>query len=253
MKPRTGEVPVRDDETLDELGHGHIRVIQKAWGYRFSVDAVLLADFAAKAGWPDKARVVDLGTGSGIISLLMAKKLTSACFTGVELQEEMAEMATRSVRLNGLQSRVEIVNADVRDIGRRAGTRSFDGAVCNPPYRRVSSGRTNPEAQKALARHEIKGSLTVMMRAARASLRPGGRVFAVFPASRIVYLVGSLRSTGLGLSRIRMVHHRPGSPAQLVLAEAVAGAPEGTEILAPLILHDDKGEYSEEMSKIYSF
>lgn len=253
MKSAGGEVTVYNDETLDELGYGHVRIIQKARGYRFSVDAVLLADFAARARWARNAEIVDLGTGSGVISLLMARKLPSARFTGVELQEEMAEMASRSVYLNGLESRVEIVKTDVRDLGRRAGARPFDGAVCNPPYQPVSAGRMNPAKQKAIARHEIKGSLAVMMQAARASLRPGGRVFTVFPASRIGYLVGSLRATGLGLSRMRMVHHRPGSPAQLVLAEAVSGSAKETEISAPLVLHDDKGEYSEEMAGIYAF
>jgi len=253
VKSAGGEGPVREDETLDELGYGHVRIIQKARGYRFSVDAVLVADFAAHAQWRPNARIVDLGAGSGVIALLMAKRLSSARFTGVELQEEMAEMASRSVRLNDLASRVEIVNTDVRLLPRRVGARPFDGAVCNPPYQPVSAGRMNPTKQKAIARHEIKGSLAVMMRAARASLRPGGRVFTVFPASRIVYLVGSLRATGLGLARMRMVHHRPGSQAQLVLVEAVAGSVEGVEIDAPLILYDDQGEYSEAMARIYAF
>ena len=176
----------QDGETIDEFFHGRLRVLQKKKGYRFSIDSLLLADFVTlKKG----DRVVDLGTGSGIVALVLALRFPTARIAEIEIQEELADMAERSVALNGLTDRITIYPGDVKKIRKLLEPQSFDVAVFNPPYRKLNSGRINPNGERAIARHEVKGTIDDFLSAARYLLKYAGRVYLVYPAARSLSLI----------------------------------------------------------------
>ena len=237
------------DETLDHLSPGNLKILQKKKGYRFSIDSILLAHFVRlKEG----QKVVDLGTGSGVIPIILAIKVKSTEIWGVEIQEELAEMAKRNIEINHLQDRVHILKGDARNLADRMESEEFDIVLTNPPYRKIRSGRLNPQREKAIARHEIKGSLTDMAKIAFRLLRPKASFYLVYPAVRIADLITCLRENHLEPKRLRLVHPNMEKGAQLILVEAIKGGGPGVEIHPPLFIHDLNGQYSEEMRSIYS-
>jgi tRNA1Val (adenine37-N6)-methyltransferase len=237
------------DETLDHLLSGTIKIFQKKKGYRFSIDSILLADFIhLKEG----QRVVDLGTGSGIIPLILATKVKTTEIWGVEIQGELAEIAKRNIEINHLHGRVHILKGDARNLARQMESEGFDIVLTNPPYRKIRSGRLNPERQKAIARHEITGSLADMAKIAFRLLRPKASFYVVYPAVRIADLITRIRESHLEPKRLRLVYPNVRKAAQLILVEAIKGASPGLEIHPPLFIHDLDGRYTEELRSIYS-
>lgn len=235
-------------ETLDVIRGGEIKVLQKKRGYRYSIDAVLLADYIKlKPG----ERVLDLGTGSGIVSLVLAARFRNVDVTGMEIQEELAGMARRSVQLNGLNERVTILCGDIRNIGEFLEHRSFDVACTNPPYRKLLSGRVNADHERAIARHEIKGTITDFIAAARYVLKEGGRLYCIYPARRAVELIAEMRQQGMEPKRARMVHTNRSSRADFILVEGVKGGGEEMDFAPPLFIYGEDGGYSEEMEAIF--
>lgn len=239
----------RDGETIDEFFRGRLRVLQKEKGYRFSVDAMLLADFVTLRRGD---RVVDLGTGSGIIALILALRFPEARIAEVEIQKDLADMAGRSVALNGLEDRIRVCPGDVKDIRRLFDPQSFDAAVFNPPYRRLNSGRINPDSQRAVARHEITGTIDDFLASARYLLKDSGRIYVIYPAARAVQLIARMRGNGVEPKRLRIVHTNSTSGGVFILAEGVKGAGEEAEILPPLFIYRDDGRYSDEVEGILS-
>jgi tRNA1Val (adenine37-N6)-methyltransferase len=244
-----GDLHTRDGETVDAILDGRLRIIQKKKGYRFSLDALLLAHFAALREGDD---LIDLGTGSGIIALILAQRFLCGRVLGIDIQEELAAMAKRSVVLNGLEGCVEIRIGDVRRPETLCGPQSFSVAVFNPPYRRLRSGRMNPDPGKALARHEISGTAADFLAAAVHALRPEGRVFAIYPATRMVELLMRMRERRIEPKRLRLVHSSHDSSAAFVLLEGVKGGREGLKVLPPLFIHEEAGGYTPEMMQIFS-
>ncbi|UCD71169.1 MAG: tRNA1(Val) (adenine(37)-N6)-methyltransferase [Syntrophobacterales bacterium] len=237
------------DETLDHLFPGNIKIFQKKKGYRFSIDSILLAHFVRlKEG----QKVVDLGTGSGVIPIILAKKAKSTEIWGVEIQDELAKMAKRNIEINHLQGRVHILQGDARNLVNRMESEEFDIVLTNPPYRKIRSGRLNPQRQKAIARHEIKGSLTDMAKIGFCLLRPKASFYLVYPAVRIADLITCVRESHLEPKRLRLVHPNMEKGAQLILVEAIKWGRPGVEIHPPLFIYDLNGQYSEEMRSIYS-
>jgi tRNA1Val (adenine37-N6)-methyltransferase len=168
-----------EEETLDEILDGHLRVFQKKKGYRFSLDSILLAHFVSLK---QRARFIDIGCGNGIILVILAKLFPNANCVGLEIQENLSTLAKKNSQINDLESRVEIFSGDARNIENIFPAHSFDTVIFNPPYRKLKSGRINPQLEKAIARHEIKGSLKDFLHAAQYLLKPGGRVFTISPA-----------------------------------------------------------------------
>jgi tRNA1Val (adenine37-N6)-methyltransferase len=240
--------PHREDETVDEILGGRLRIIQKKQGYRFSLDALLLAHFAAAR---EGETVVDLGTGSGIIALTLAGLGRCRKVVGIDIQEAFVTMAWRSAVLNGLAGRVEIRCADVRHPETFCPADSFDCAVFNPPYRRLRSGRMNLDQGKALARHEIEGSVADFLSAAARILRVGGRVAAIYPATRMVELLFRMRGLHLEPKRLQIVHSRAGARGEFVLVEGVRGGREALTVLPPLFIYGEENRYTEEMEAIF--
>jgi tRNA1Val (adenine37-N6)-methyltransferase len=237
------------DETLDHLLPGNIKILQKKKGYRFSIDSILLAHFVRLQ---EGQKVLDLGTGSGIIPIILATKVKTTEIWGVEIQEELADIAKRNIAMNNLQGCVHIVKGDARNLPDRIGSERFDIVLTNPPYRKIRSGRINPLREKAIARHEIKGSLTDMAKIAFRLLRPKASFYLVYPAVRAADLITYVRESHLEPKRLRLVHPNREKGAQLILVEASKGGGPGVEIHPPLFIHDLNGQYSEEMRSIYS-
>lgn len=237
------------DETLDDLRVGGVKIIQPRSGYRFSLDPLLLCAFAQI---PETAKVVDLGTGSGVIPLLLASADKGREFVGVELQAELAERAERSVTLNGLSARVRIVCADVRELPDEFVPGSVVAVVTNPPYRNPVSGRVAPGAERGAARHELAGGLTDFLRTATFLLNNRGRFFIVYLAERLAELLDEMRTFRLEPKRLRLVHSRAGEPAKLVLVEGRKNARPGLTVEAPLIVYREGTgrDYTEEMEKL---
>ena len=235
------------DESLDTLIDGKLRLYQSRGGYRFSLDALLLAHFVTVK---PRRRVVDLGAGNGTIALLLSHLHPTASITGVEVQAAMAERARRSVALNRLDDRLAIVAGDWRDAGKLFAPASFDVVVSNPPFRKPSSGRISSNRERQLARHELKGSLPEFLCAAAYLLGAKGRLALIYSAERAVELLAALRGAGLEPKRLRWVHSFVDAEALLVLVEAVKGGRSGVEVAAPLFIYRTGKEYSVEVAAI---
>jgi tRNA1Val (adenine37-N6)-methyltransferase len=239
---------VQPDETLDGLYGGRLRLIQKRRGYRFSMDPVLLAHFAAPLGG---GRVVDLGTGSGVIALSLALREGASEIVGLEVHPALADMAARSTQINGLGQRVRIVCGDYREVQKLYPPQSFQHAVSNPPFHAAAAGRESPLADRASARGERAGSLEHVVRAARYLLGTKGKLWLAYAPARMAHLMATLRAGGFEPKRLRLVHGRRESPARMLLLEAVRGGREGLAVLPPLILYRHGTEYTEELEGIY--
>ena len=223
-------------ETVDTFLNGRLRIIQSQKGYRFSVDALLLADFAILE---DEDIVVDLGAGCGIISLLLALQKEPGLVVGLELQNDLVSQAQRNVALNKLEQKVAIMQGDLRNPPLSTGF--ADMVVCNPPYRRAKSGRINPDVGKAIARHEIAVSLDAILAASATLLKRKGRLFLIYPANRMVELLTKMRRARLEPKRLQLVFPDSASEAKLALIEGRVQARPGLKVLPPIF---GQGDYS---------
>lgn len=229
-------IDLRPDETIDAFMGGRLKLIQSKTGYRFSIDAVLLAEFVTtKPG----SVVVDLGTGCGVIPLILLLTRSLRFAVGVEIQSDLADQAIRNASLNGLERKMGVVRGDIRNLPLRS---SFaDVVLCNPPYRKKDSGRINPDPQRAIARHEILLSLDDTLNAARFVLRAKGRLSMVYPATRLVDILVRMRGFGFEPKRVQVIYPSESSPSKLVLIEASLGGRSGLTVLHPLF---DQGDFS---------
>ena len=241
---------IRPGETLERLCGGRLKILQKKKGYRFSIDALLLARFVRlKKG----DRVVDLGAGSGVVGMLLACRFPGCGrVTGIEIQDDLAAMARRSVRMSGIGDRVDILRGDVRDLRPLFEPASFDAAVFNPPYRKAGSGRINPAEERALARHEIRGSAADFLSAAQYLLADGGRVFLIYPARRMAEALFAMRSRKIEPKRLRVVYSKASSGAVFVLLEGRKGGGEELKVEPALFIYREEGGYTEQMQEVFS-
>ncbi len=236
-------------ETLDSVCGGEVKVLQRRRGYRFTLDPVLLAHFAVYEAGVVRGRLMDLGTGCGIIPLILTRRLGCESITGLELQPRLFSLAERNVHLNRCEREVSLVRGDIRCVDRLFPKASFSQVLCNPPYRAREQGRISLDMEKALARHEISCELRDVVHAAAYLLNCRGSFCVVYPASRLSELMAVLRAEKLEPRTARMVHSRAGRPAKLVLMHAVKRAPSGLTVLPPLVIHaDDEQAFSREVS-----
>ncbi len=234
--------------TTDTFFDGRIRVRQNRAGYRFSIDAVLLAYHTGpRAG--DK--ILDLGTGCGIIPLIMAYRRPEISIYAVEVQTALAELAVSNVRENKLQDRVTVFCTDMKLLTPDMTAGAVDLVVCNPPYRRPGSGRINPDEQRAVARHEIKTNLGDVVLTARRMLRTSGRFVMIYTAERMTDILYQMRVDCIEPKFIRMIHSNRDTEARLVLVEGVKGGRPGLKIAPPLIVYDEKGDYTDEVELMF--
>jgi tRNA1Val (adenine37-N6)-methyltransferase len=240
---------INTGEGVDQILDGKIRVIQKEKGYRFSIDALLLSHFINLKAGDD---VLDLGTGGGIVPMILAKRWTCVRIVGLDIQSGLIDMARRSAILNLVDGRVQLVQGDVRQIKAIFEAGSFDVVTFNPPYRRMHSGRVNPDIEKAIARHEIMATLDDFLQAAAHCLKVKGRVFLVYPAVHAVKLFNRMRARRLEPKRVVMVYSNPDSEGQFVLVEGLKAGNEGMKVLPPLFIYERGGAYTQAMQRIFS-
>lgn len=239
---------LKQDERIDDLNCKGYRIIQHAKKFCFGMDAVLLANYAkAKPG----ERVLDLGTGTGIIPILMAAKTRAEHFSALEIQEESAEMAVRSVALNQLQERISVVNGDIKEASAIFGKGVFDVVTTNPPYMNDQHGLKNPELPLAIARHEVLCSLEDVIREGAAVLKQNGRFYMVHRPFRLAEIFGMLAKYKLEPKRMRLVHPYVDKEPNMVLIEALKGGKPMIKIDKPLIVYEDVNVYHPEIYEIY--
>ena len=227
---------MRGEETVDELKEFDLRVVQQRHGYRFSVDPLLLCAFAAPE---DGAEIADLGTGCGVIPLVLARSAPRARIVGLERQETLAELARRNVELNGLSDRVTVVAEDVRDVRGRFPVSSFDVVVANPPYRRRGTGRVSPKPGRDDARHESTAGLVEFLEAAKYLVRPSGRICFIYHPLRLPELFAEAARLKLAALRLRMVHGSETAEARMFLVELAKGRRGELQVLPPLFVNGD--------------
>ena len=240
---------ISSNETLDDLQLNGIYVIQKKNGFRFGVDAVLLANFA---NVKRNARVIDLCSGTGIIPFIIAGKTDAKKIIGIEIQEDMVEMAKRSVEYNKLKEKIEFIHGDLKDIELLKNIERAEVVTVNPPYKLKNSGIKNLEDKNAIARHEILCTLEDVIIACRTVLKDNGRMFMVHRPDRLVDIFTLMRKYKIEPKRVRMVHPYEGKAPNIVLIE---GQRDGGRFLkweTPLNVHTDNGEYTDEIMKMYN-
>ena len=243
-------IDLYEGERIDELHRNGYRIIQKKDGFCFGMDAVLLSGFAAVR---EGERALDLGCGTGIIPLLLEAKTRGRHFTGLEIQKEMVDMAARSVRLNGLEDKIEIIEGDIKEAGRIFGRASFDVIIANPPYMNDRHGLKNPDLPKAIARHEVLCTLQDVVREAAKALRPGGRFYMVHRPRRLIEIITELTGRGLEPKRLKFVHPFADREAKMVLIEAARGGGSFVKVEKPLIVFREQGIYTDEITEIYGY
>ena len=254
--PERREIQLKPGERIDELQRNGYGIIQNKGAFCFGMDAVLLSGFAEVRR---NESAVDLGTGTGIIPILLEAKTEGRAFYGIEIQEAMAEMAERSVQLNGLEDKVHIVRGDLRKICERdrellaALPFPADVVTSNPPYMKAWHGLANPDDSKAIARHEVCCSLEDVCHAAAVLLRDGGRFYMVHRPQRLPEIIAAMRQQRLEPKRLKMVHPFIDHEANMVLIEAVRGGNPGCRVEKPVIVYKEKGVYTQEIYDIYGY
>ena len=243
-------IKLKEGERLDDLQRNGFQIIQNPGRFCFGMDAVLLSGFS-RAQEGDK--VLDLGTGTGIIPILMAAKTRAEHFTALEIQEESADMARRSVLLNGLESQIDIVQGDMKEAENFFKAASFDVVTCNPPYMIGQHGIANPEEPKAIARHEICCTLEDVVRVTAKLLRPGGNFFMVHRPFRLAEIMTVLTKYKLEPKRMQLVHPYIDRDPNMVLIEANRGGKARMKIEPPLIIYESPGVYTEPVQKQYGY
>lgn len=241
-------IVINEDESIDDLQLNGLRLIQKKDAFRFGIDAVLLADFS---NIKKNSKVADLCTGTGIIPLLLVGKYNPRSVLGIEIQQEMVEMARRSVSLNHIEEKVEFINKDLKDIDYIKTLERFDAVTVNPPYKLNNSGILNPSDKLAIARHEIECNLEDVIKVIRVMLKDNGRMYMVHRPERLADILTIMRKYKIEPKRIRMVHPNSKKAPNIVLVE---GQRDGGSFLKwepPLYVYDNDGNYTDEINRIY--
>lgn len=244
------EVELKENERIDDLQRNGYQIIQNPEKFCFGMDAVLLSGFALiKKG----SRVLDLGTGTGIIPILLEAKTQAEHLTALEIQEESADMARRSVRLNGLEHKIDVVTGDIKEADRIFPTASFDAVTCNPPYMVGQHGLTNPDAPKAIARHELLCTLEDVVKAAAKLLKPGGSFFMVHRPFRLAEIITVMSKYKLEPKRMQLVYPYVDREPNMVLIEGCRGGRSGMTIEKPLIVYKAPNVYMDEIYDLYGY
>lgn len=242
------DVKIKDTERIDDIQLKGLRLIQDTTGFCFGVDAVLLANFAKVKR---NAKLADLGTGTGIIPILIAGKSEAKEIIGVEIQEQVYEMASRSVLLNDLQDRVKIVNGDIKTIDQTLEVNTFDVVTSNPPYMH-NNGIKNPNDKKAISRHEVKCNLEDVIRSSSRLLKDLGKFYMIHRPTRLIEIITLARQYKLEPKQIQFIHPKHGKAPNIMLVQFTKGGRPDLKILDPLYVYDENGNYTKEIDAIYA-
>ena len=239
---------LKEDESLEDLQLKNLKLIQKKEGFRFGVDAVLLANFAKVKR---SSNVIDLCSGTGIIPFIIEGKMEPKSLLGLEVQQDMVEMAKRSTLLNNLEEKINFINGDLKDISLLKTLNKADVVTVNPPYKLKGSGLLNPQDKNAIARHEILCTLEDVIYAARVLLKDNGRLFMVHRPERLADILCLMRKYKIEPKPIQLVHPNTKKAPNIVLIEGQRDGGEFLKFLPPLYVYKDEGGYSEEIDRIY--
>ena len=241
---------LKENERIDDLEYKGLKIIQNTDGFCFGIDAVLLSDFAKEIR--DNSIVLDLGTGTGILSILLAAKTNLRKIYGIELQKDVANMARRSVMLNDLGNRVVIVNQDIKNLYGDFEKNSVDAIVTNPPYKKAQTGLINDNTYKYISRHEVEASLEDFIRISSYLLKDKCSMYMVHRPERLTEIIYKLKQNKLEPKKIRFVYSKDNQEPKLILIKAVKNAKEFLKVEKPLIVYKENGEYTDEILKIYN-
>lgn len=245
------DIELKDGERIDSLQRKDYVIIQDPKRFCFGMDAVLLSAFASDT-IQQGVHILDIGTGTGVIPILLEARTQAARFTGLEIQEESADMARRSVALNHLEDKIDIVTGDIKEAEKYFSAASFHCITCNPPYMAGQSGIQNPEEPKAIARHEIKCTLEDIIIKSAKLLKPGGKFYMVHRPSRLSELMTLMSKNGIEPKRLRIVYPDANREPNMILIEGSRGGHKGMKIEAPLLIYNENGVYSQEISNYYN-
>ena len=237
-------------ERIDELQRNGYRIIQNPERFCFGMDAVLVSGFARAK---KQERCLDLGCGNGIIPILMEAKTEGKHFTGLEIQPESADMAKRSVALNGLQDRIDIVEGDIKDASKIFGASSFHVVTTNPPYMTAQHGLTNLYEAKTIARHEVLCNLEDIIRESARLLMPGGRFYMVHRPFRLAEIISLMVQYRMEPKRMRLVYPYVDREPNMVLIEGLRGGKSRMTVEKPLIVYKEPGKYTDEIYDVYGY
>lgn len=243
-------IKLQKNERIDDLERNGYQIIQNPDKFCFGMDAVLLSGFAKVK---PQAQVLDMGTGTGIIPILLEAKTQAAHLTGLEIQEESADMARRSVLLNHLENKIDIVTGDIKEADSLFKAASFDVITCNPPYMIGQHGITNPDAPKAIARHEILCTLDDVVRNAATLLKPGGNFCMVHRPFRLAEIISIMTKYKLEPKRMRLVYPFIDKEPNMVLIEGCRGGKPRMTVEKPLIVYKEQGKYTDEIYEVYGY
>lgn len=239
-----------ENERIDNLEYKNLKIIQNTTGFCFGIDSVLLSDFAKNI--KKNSTVIDIGTGTGIISILLSSKTDLNKIYGIEIQEDVANMAKRSVELNNLQNKIEIINTNIKNIFEYLKPNETDVIVTNPPYMKLNTGAINEDRKKLISRHEVECTLEDIIKISYKLLKSNGEFYLIHRAERIVDVLYNLRQYKLEPKILRFIQPNINKEPNLVLIKAVKNAGYQLKIEKPLIIYDENGNYTDEILKIYN-
>lgn len=243
-------IKLKENERIDELEYKNLKIIQNEKGFCFGMDSILLTDFAKNI--KDKANVIDLGTGTGIISILLCGKTKLSKIYGIEIQKDVADMADRSRKLNNLEERFIVINDNIKNINDIFSNVNIDVVITNPPYKKKNTGIINEEGHKLISRHEITADLEDFIRIASLLLKQNGEFYMVHRPERLVDIIELLRKYKLEPKIIRFVYPKITKSPNLILIKSVKNAKSFLKVEKPLVIYNENGVYTDEVLEIYN-
>lgn len=241
---------LNENERIDDLEYKGLKIIQNKNGFCFGIDSILLSDFAK--GIKNDSVVIDIGTGTGIIGLLLCKKTNLKTIYGIEIQKEVTEMAERSIKLNNLENKFKILNININDVNKYFVNNQIDAIVTNPPYKKNNTGLQNISENKLISRHEVECTLEDIIKKSYIILKDLGTFYMVHRAERLVDIMYLLRKNKIEPKELRFVHSKQYEKPNLVLIKAIKNAKEFLKIDKPLIIYNENGSYTDEILEIYN-
>lgn len=243
---------LKEDERIDDLEFKGLKIIQNRNGFCFGIDSVLLSDFAKDMKINDNSKVIDLGTGTGIINILLSGKTDAKNFVGVEIQDDVADMAKRSVELNGLDNKIEIINTDILNLKEIFKTEKFDVVVTNPPYKKINTGLLNESDKKIVSRHETTATLQDFIHISSFLLKDYGEFYMINKPERLVDIFSYMRYEKIEPKKIRFIYPNKNKKTNLVLIKGIKLGKSFLEFEDNLYIYKNDGNYTDEVLKIYN-
>ena len=244
------EVELKENERIDDLELKGLKIIQNKEGFCFGIDSVLLSDFVKNI--KNNSLVLDLGTGTGIIPILLCGKTDLKKVIGVEVQEKVAEMAKRSIKLNNLEARFQVINENILNLKNIYQNQTFDVVVTNPPYKKKNSGIINENHEKLISRHEIEANLEDFIKVSKDLLKDKGEFYMVHRPERLVDILSIMRKEKLEPKVLRMVYSNKNKEPKLVLIKGIKNAKPFLKVEKNLYIYDENGNYTDEILEIYN-